>query len=224
MAALGNSLLTYIQMFLKKLRIKEWSNFLSLAIEIHGLMLVQPKHFRRGRVSRLLITFVLVFIVSGCATYRSDFLLDDDTIGVPFSSVGSYGNGIGIPRYRLNGKGSGYALGWGTSGTSCCVLLPKKITPVTVTVTVTWETYRSNVDESINHAATVPVHFADSAGKSSGLYVHFLPGHKVELWVSWLPPQHPDYLGPKFPQKPGPRYLPLPGEKSENSTPVIDGK
>ena len=166
--------------------------------------------FQRARLKRL-IFFFAAFGLSGCATYRSDFLPDGDTIGVPFSSVGTYGNGIGVPNYRLNGKGSGYANGWGLSGTSCCILLPKKIVPVIVTVT--WETYRSDVDERINHTATIPVNFAVSAGDSSGLYVHFLPGHKVELWVSWLPPENSDYPGPKYPRKPGPRYMPLAGEK-----------
>ena len=197
-------------------------NNLSLTTELDELSSVRPTHFLSSRFGRLLIPFLLVFIVSGCTTYRSDFLPDDDTIGVPFSSVGTYGNGIGVPNYRLNGKDSGYADGWGTSGTSCCVLMPKKIMPVMVTVT--WQTYRSSVNERLDHTAVVPVHFAVSAGESSGLYVHFLPGHRVELWVSRLPPLNVNYPGPKYPDKPGPRYVPLPGEKSENFKPVINDK
>ena len=69
---------------------------------------------------------------------------------------------------------------------------------------------------------TVPIHFAVQPGKSSGLYVHFLPGHKVELWVSWPGPGSTLYPGPKFPFGPAPPYAPLPDEKpalpTDNST------
>ena len=215
-------MLTKIQMCLENFRAKEWPNFLMLTMESYGLMLVRTKHFRGGRVSRLLVPFLLVSLVSGCATYRSDFLPGDDTIAAPVSAVGHYGTGIGVSRYSLNGGVGGYSYGVGESGSSCCVLLPKKIVPVIVTVK--WQTYRSSVDESLDHTAIVPVHFAVPVGDSSGLYVHFLPGHLVELWVSRLPPSNPNYSGPKYIKKPGPRYLPLPGEKSEISTPVIDDK
>ena len=80
-------------------------------------------------------------------------------------------------------------------------------------VTVKWETYRSNVDEDRWHEATVPIHFAVAPGKSSGLFVHFLPGHRVELWMARAYPWGSEYPGPVYPQDPGPAYAPLPDEK-----------
>ena len=81
-------------------------------------------------------------------------------------------------------------------------------------VTVKWSTYRSDVDEKRFHEAVVPVHFEVQPGVGGdGLFVHFLPGHKVEVWYALVGPGHPDYPGPPFPRGPAPRYVPLPGEK-----------
>ena len=70
-----------------------------------------------------------------------------------------------------------------------------------------------DVDELLEHEATVPIHFAVEPGDSSGMYVHFLPGHQVQVWVSRPYPNSSIYPGPAFPRGPAPSYSPLPGEK-----------
>lgn len=162
---------------------------------------------------RLLGVLSIATVLSACALHSNDLVPDQDKVGVPVAAVGHYGSMIGIPEYSIDGFHGGNNSGWGGGGsTSCCVLLPRTVTKPVI-VTVKWETYRSNVDEDLMHEATVPIHFAVQPGKSSGLYVHFLPGHKVELWVSWPGPGSTLYPGPKFPFGPAPPYAPLPDEK-----------
>ena len=135
---------------------------------------------------------------------------------MPVSAVGHYGKGIGIPRYSIGDFHGGSSTGWGGGGgTVCCVLVPRDTTKP-VMVTVKWTTYRSRVDEELQHEATVPIHFATTPGEDSGgLDVHFLPGHKVELWESEYGPASTVYPGPKYPRGPGPEYVPLPGERPQ---------
>ncbi|WP_219211130.1 DUF3304 domain-containing protein [Variovorax boronicumulans] len=162
---------------------------------------------------RTLTLLVVAGLAAACTSVESDFSPRADLIGVPVSAVGHYGKMIGIPQFSINGYGGGNSTGWGGGGGSvCCVLLPRNPAKP-VMVTVRWETYRSNVDEDRWHEATVPIHFAVAPGKSSGLFVHFLPGHRVELWMAPGYPEGSAYPGPPYPQDPGPAYAPLPDEK-----------
>jgi hypothetical protein len=172
----------------------------------------------RRSATAWLTSLCAVLILSACAMHANDLVPDQDKVGVTVTAIGHYGAMIGIPEYSVDGFHAGNNSGWGGGGSfSCCVLLPRVVTKPMV-VTVRWETYRSNVDEERHHKATVPIHFAVEPGDSSGLYVHFLPGHKVEVWVSWLGPGHPQYPGPKRASGPPPSYAPLPDEKPAPST------
>ena len=163
---------------------------------------------------RLLGALSMAALLSACALHSNDLVPDLDKVGVPVAAVGHYGSMIGIPEYSIDGFHGGNNSGWGGGGkTSCCVLLPRTVTKPVI-VTVKWETYRSNVDEDLTHEATVPIHFAVQPGKGGcGLFAHFLPGHKVELWYASPCPESPRYPGPKFPFGPAPPYAPLPDEK-----------
>ena len=167
------------------------------------------------RLARALAAIALALLAIGCANSSKDLFPDKRTIGVPVGAVGHYGEGIGVPVYTINNQfRDGSVSTWGGGGAgNCCVLLPRKITGP-VMVTVRWQTYRSNVDELLEHEATVPIHFAVDPGEGgSGLYVHFMPGHKVEVWYAGPTPASSRYPGPAFPRGPAPLYVPLPGEK-----------
>ena len=160
--------------------------------------------------------------LTGCATGGNDLIPDQSKVGASVSGVGHYGSMIGIPSFSVDGFSAGNAMGWGGGGGGvCCVLLPAKVTKP-VMVTVKWETYRSAVDEEKHHEARVPIHFTVEPEDSSGLYVHFLPGHKAEVWVTPGYPEQSGYPGPKFPRGPAPDYAPLSGEKS--AQPGFDDK
>jgi Protein of unknown function (DUF3304) len=171
---------------------------------------------------RLAFALASSALIAGCASGGA-WSPSDKTIPTPVWAVGHYGKGIGIPRYSLGNFHGGNSTGWGGGGgTVCCVLVPRYPNEP-VMVNVKWTTYRSRVDEELQHEATVPIHFATTPGEdSAGLIVHFLPGHKVELWESEYGPASSKYPGPKYPDDPGPRYAPLPGEKPER--PVIETK
>ena len=63
------------------------------------------------------------------------------------------------------------------------------------------------------HEATVPVHFAEK--EPGNLFVHFLPGHKVEVWsTAEYRAGSTKYPGPKYPRGPAPAYAPLSDEES----------
>jgi hypothetical protein len=123
-------------------------------------------------------------LLNACAMHANDLVPDQDKVGVTVTAVGHYGSMIGIPEYSIDGFHAGNNSGWGGGGsTSCCVLLPRTVTKP-VFVTVKWQTYRSNVDEERDHEATVPIHFMVQPGKGgAGLFVHFLPGHRVESGI-----------------------------------------
>ncbi|SIR68153.1 DUF3304 domain-containing protein [Pseudacidovorax sp. RU35E] len=167
------------------------------------------------RVARALAAIALVLLAAGCASSSEDLFPDKRTIGVPVGAVGHYGDGIGIPRFSIDDKFRGPGiLGWGGGGAGdCCVLLPRHVTRPVV-VTVRWRTYRDDVEELLEHEATVPIHFAVDPGEGgSGLYVHFMPGHKVEVWYAGPTPASSRYPGPAFPRGPAPPYNSLPSEK-----------
>ncbi|WP_219211132.1 DUF3304 domain-containing protein [Variovorax boronicumulans] len=176
---------------------------------------------------RALALLVMSVVTAACTSVESDFSPRADLIGVPVSAVGHYGKMIGIPQFSINGYGGGNSTGWGGGGkSSCCVLLPRNPAKP-VMVTVRWRTCDIGHIKFANgrivnpndeckaeaHEATVPIHFAVAPGDSSGLFVHFLPGHKVELWMAPGYPWGSAYPGPPYPQDPGPAYAPLPDEK-----------
>ncbi|MBP6897070.1 hypothetical protein ABIC63_004489 [Pseudacidovorax sp. 1753] len=167
------------------------------------------------RLAHVLAALALALLAAGCAGSSEDLFPDKRTIGVPVGAVGHYGKGIGVPLYTINDRfKDGGVSTWGGGGAgNCCVLLPRKITGP-VMVTIRWQTYRSSVDELLEHEATVPIHFAVDPGEGgSGLYVHFLPGHTVAVWYAEPTPLSSEYPGPAFPRGPAPPYRPLPGEK-----------
>lgn len=185
------------------------------AVEPTAKSRMRPLHHLRwhGRTRRLLTALGATVLMTACASSSTDLVSDKDMAGVTLSAVGHYGSMIGVPDYTVDGHRGGNNGGWGGGGkTSCCVLLPRKITKPIV-VTVKWQTYCSNVDEERNHQATVPIHFQVEPGEGgAGLYVHFLPGHRVEVWYPIAGPLNPTYPGPEYPRGPAPRYAPLPEE------------
>ena len=168
-----------------------------------------------GAALRALRACAVALILTGlvaCSTLTS--LAPPDMVGVSLTPIGHLGRGIGIPDLTVDGHSGGNNGGWGGGGsTSCCVLLPAKVTQP-VMVTVKWSTYRSTVDEERFHEAVVPVHFEVQPGDGgAGLFVHFLPGHEVEVWYAKVFPGSSLYVGPRYPSGPAPPYAPLPGEK-----------
>ncbi|WP_407059807.1 DUF3304 domain-containing protein [Comamonas composti] len=68
---------------------------------------------------------------------------------------------------------------------------------------------RSSHCKETEHEATIPVNFSVETGDSSAMYLHFLPGDRVEAWVSWPGPASTEYPGPAFPRGPAPDYAPI---------------
>ncbi|WP_295371969.1 DUF3304 domain-containing protein [uncultured Pseudacidovorax sp.] len=167
-----------------------------------------------ARLAHALAGLAWALLACGCAGSSEDLFPDTRTIGVPVGGVGHYGSGIMVTEFTINDRfRAGYVQGWGGGGVGdCCVLLPRHITKP-ILATVRWKTTRRDVDEYVQHEDTVPIHFAVEPGDSSGMYVHFLPGHHVEVWVSRPYPNSSIYPGPAFPGGPAPPYAPLPGEK-----------
>ena len=181
-------------------------------------------HWAVGWLTRLSV----ILILSACAMHANDLVPDQDKVGVSIGAVGHYGSMIGIPTFTVDGQWGGNNTGWGGGGAGvCCVLLPRTVTKPVI-VTVKWETCDISHIEYVNHRkvdpdarcmvqeheTTVPIHFAVHPGKGgAGLFVHFLPGHRVEVWYPEMGPSGPGYPGPKYPFGPPPRYAPLPDEK-----------
>lgn len=165
---------------------------------------------------RFFLLLLLALQLSACANAGSDSLAPKGQTAVPMSAVSHYGNGIGISEFYVNGTWGGVLYdGWGGGGaTVCCVELPDDSKPPLM-VTVKWKTYRTNFKEERWHEATVPVHFDAPLGKSDGLKVHFLSGHRVEVWSARIGLWDPKYPGPAYPVGPAPDYVPLADEKSE---------
>ena len=183
------------------------------AIEAHRHCDAWP----RWKVSwtRLLVACTACALVAACAGSQ-DLVPNKEMVGVSVSAVGHYGSGIGVPEFYVNGRPMGNVSGWGGGGGGmCCVQVPR--TPgKPIMVTVKWETYRSNVKEERHHEATVPIQFEISPGDGgTGLYLHFLPGHRVVAWYPRDYPESASYKGPPFPRGSAPGYTPLPGEKPQ---------
>lgn len=160
-----------------------------------------------------LLCFFAAFCISGCASNGGD-LASAGNFSTSISTVAHYGKGIVIAKAYLNGRSIGYQKGWGGGGGGdCCVSMSTNGSQPTL-VTVKWETYRADVNESRWHEETVSVHFAVPPGKGSGLKVHFLPGHHVQVWYTDMGPSSTIYPGPAYMRDPAPEYVPLPGEKS----------
>ena len=189
-----------------------------------------------GQIARHLIAaFAVAALATGCSTSADDLVPDKDMTGVSISGVGHYGANIGVPNFSLNGRWGGNSFGWGGGGGGmCCVLLPRKITKP-VLVNVKWQTcdvggivYVNNrrVDPDAEckleeHEATVPVQFEVQPGEGgAGLFVHFLPGNRVELWYPRGYPESSSYPGPKYPFGPAPDYAPLPSDGPQPTTKI----
>ncbi len=167
------------------------------------------------RVRAVLATLAFAVLVVGCDDASRDLFPDKDTIGVPVGAVTHYGTGIEVDEVFIDSFRGGYYRGWGATNPGiCCVLLPRRTPQEPMYVTVKWTTFRINVKEEIRHEARVPINFAVDPGKSGGLFVHFLPGHRVEVWVSPTWPYGADYPGPRL-DGVSPAYQPLRGELPE---------
>lgn len=182
----------------------------------------QAANFLRP-VSRIFGYGVTVFVLSACiGGVRS--LAPDDMVAVSIGGVGHYGSMTGIPEFYVNGHWGGNNLGWGGGGDGmCCVLLPTKITKPVI-VTVKWRScdisgieFKNNkkVDPNARckaeeHEQIVPINFAIQPGDGgAGLFVHFLPGHRTEVWYTEVGPSGAAYPGPAYPRGPAPTYAPI---------------
>jgi len=177
-----------------------------------------------AKVRTLLTALFLGAMAAGCNNSNSEDLVPDkDIVTVPIGGVGHYGEGITVTEFSINGNRGGRIDGWGGGGAGhCCVLLPRLIEEPLV-VTVKWTTTRTDVDQLRMHEATVPIHFAVQPGLGgSGLYVHFLPGHKCEMWFAGPTPASSKYPGPKYPGGPAPPYEPLPDEAPRREAPASE--
>ncbi len=149
-----------------------------------------------------------------------------EMISTSVSGVGHLGGMTGIPNFYVNGQWAGAVKGWGGGGGNVCCVSLKRTPNQPVMATVKWETCDiSHIkyinDKKVNpedrcksswHEQTVVVNFAEN--RRGYLYVHFLPGNRVEVWSSArLAPESVDYAGPAYPRGPAPDYAPLLGEK-----------
>ncbi|MEC5159138.1 MULTISPECIES: DUF3304 domain-containing protein [unclassified Janthinobacterium] len=160
-----------------------------------------------------------LLVLAACAGPGGGSRAPAEMMGVSIVSVGHIGGMVGIPDFYVNGSWGGNSTGWGGGGkTTCCVSLPK--IPQPTLVTVKWKTCDISHIKFVNdravdpnlkcksewHEASVPVHFTVPAGKSFGLNIHFLPGNKVEAWLSNKGLGEADYPGPKYSSGPAPDY------------------
>ncbi|MFM9438164.1 hypothetical protein ACFDR9_005267 [Janthinobacterium sp. CG_23.3] len=160
-----------------------------------------------------------VWVLAACAGPGDGSRAPAEMMGVSIVSVGHIGGMVGIPNFYVNGAWGGNSTGWGGGGkTACCVSLPK--IPQPTLVTVKWESCDISHIEFVNdravdpnsecksewHEASVPVHFAVPPGDSFGLNIHFLPGNKVEAWLSNKGVGKADYPGPKYSRGPAPDH------------------
>ncbi|MEM4988942.1 DUF3304 domain-containing protein [Collimonas sp. H4R21] len=175
---------------------------------------MKNNHIRSLSLRWLFLTFLAV-LLGGCVARGVSGLAPEGQTVTSLSSVTHYGKGIGVSEFYVNGKWGGVQYnGWGGGGsTVCCLGLPEKPS-LPLMVTVKWKTYRTNFKEERWHEATVPVHFSEN--EVGYLYIHFFPGHRVEVWSSAkYGPGNPKYQGPAYPSGPAPDYVPLPDEKPQ---------
>ncbi|WP_211473854.1 DUF3304 domain-containing protein [Collimonas humicola] len=176
----------------------------------------------------------VLMAISGCAAQNSstgkdepEGLVPAGQIATTISAVGHLGSMIGIPQFYVNNTWGGSSSGWGGGGGHVCCIALRDTPKQPVMVTVKWQTCDISQIKFVNdqvvdpnarcelewHEATVPIHFDVPAGKGGGLNVHFLPGHRVEVWYTFMGAWGSTYPGPKYPRGPAPAYAPLPDEQ-----------
>jgi hypothetical protein len=159
------------------------------------------------KFSRKFFLLLAILWLAGCATQNSSMT------GLPVSAVNHYGEMIGVPEYYVEGNFIGNISGTGGGGTSCCVQVPEypkapfflRVKWVTCDISHINFVNNRKVDPAQKcqrevHEATIPVNFAAEPDHSSGIYFHFLPGDKVEAWVSRRGPASTKYPGPAYPK------------------------
>ena len=189
---------------------------------------LSTEHRTRFGPRRPLLSILAIAMATAGCTREDNGLSPEGKDAVAVSAVGHLGSNVGISEYYINKGYFGNVPGWGGGGkSSCCVLVPSKITKPVV-IRVRWKTCDTShikfengiaVDPNASckedeHEADVPVNFADEAG--STLYVHFLPGDRVEAWVSTYFPEGRSYPGPAYPRGPASLYKP----KADQETPA----
>src|SRR5450830_383850 len=150
---------------------------------------------------RSLLPVLLALVVGACsqAPLRSD-PPPVSMMSTTLTGVGHLGRMTGIPQYFVNGYWGGNVTSWGGGGSyvSGGFKLPVQVPETSYIVTVKWETCDISHIEFVNgeavdpdsecisswHEAKVPVHFLVPVGKSASTYIHFLPGNKVQVWVT----------------------------------------
>ncbi len=174
------------------------------------------RFYKRLRDSVVFVMFVLLASTSQAQS---------ETISTSVSGVGHLGRMTGIPNFYVNGQWAGAVRGWGGGGGNVCCVSLKRTPNQPVMATVKWETCDISHIKFVNgrsvdpdaecksswHEQTVVVNFAEK--DLQYLYVHFLPGLRVEVWSSLIAPFGAEYTGPSFPKGPAPDYAPLPSEK-----------
>lgn len=167
---------------------------------------------------------IAAYLLAGCVGGSVGQEPKEEMLGARIGAVAHYGANMGIPEFYVNGHWGGNSTGWGGGGAGvCCIPLPRTVTRP-VSVNVKWETCDTSKIEFVNgravdpdarcklesHQATVPVHFEVDPGKGGfALFVHFLPGGKVEAWYTKAGPLNRNYPGPKYPLGPAPASVPF---------------
>jgi hypothetical protein len=199
---------------------------------------VMQNRIELGRFRLSICAVIMAYSLMGCARVQSNVEPEEAMLGARIGAVGHYGANIGIPELYVNGYWGGNNVGWGGGGAGvCCVPLPRKVTKP-VFVTVNWETCDTSAIKYLNgrrvdpdaecksefHETVVPVHFEVDPGKGGyALFIHFLPGGKVEAWYTKAGPLNPDYPGPKFPLGPAPPSVPFPSRIPGDTASPLQG-
>jgi len=176
-----------------------------------------------------LFNAMLLMTLAACAQGGNGKLEAPDMVATTLTGVGHIGKMVGIPHFYVDGQWGGNVPGWGGGGSSvCCIKLPAQKPSMPYLVKVQWRSCDIShikfvggkaVDPDAQcvpseHEATVPVHFDVPTGKSSGTYVHFLPGNTVEVWVTRQYPESSHYPGPAYSDGPAPDYAHIPEKPS----------
>ena len=162
---------------------------------------------KRGRLGLIAAAIVLCLPLSAC--------LEEETIGLSYQAVNHTDQWVSS--FLINGEGGVINVPpqGGGGATTCCVTLPRRWNP-DMKVTIKWqgggkwltdadgkEVIRDGrqvlvEDPWIERTVPVPEYTAQDLGHFT---VHFMPNNQVQVKVSVLYPEHPDYL-PAYP-KPG---------------------
>ena len=179
----------------------------------------------RGMIKTLAI--LLVLSATACVTpsnrQTSNEEPDEPMTSVRVGAVGHYGDGMGVLAYAVNGSYGGNVSSWGGGRGMGAVSLPRHPSKSKdYSIRVDWvscDVRNMEYDENnirigpylgcieLKHSAVIPVHFTVDPGNSTGLYLHFLPGHKVEAWVTEGYPEGAGYPGPHSPEAQRPSLL-----------------